>query len=684
MRFATNRFKTELKDIERYYDIFALKKSVHSKIENEYGNYIKRANTLSKEHEQKLLSLVIRNHMLYLLFKKDEVSKESLEDYILDYEIEYFPNMLYTHKLELIINSLNKYKYPNKPNIIGKVYRLSRSSIYLEYDFYNNLMLAKVSTFTKLRNKKDIEYYRNLNRTLYKIIGDTVIYEPYNIDEYKDIYINKKIYKNQSNKKNTVPFFSIKSFESFQSSKIGVLTDLLLDIEKYLSHCLTITPIFSEYNEINWKKTKAMHIELIHTLNQISFNIIDTTNSKNTSQELKSLLVHAFRENNINENNINISYMIDKNAINLNIVHPADYYKENNIKDTYIYSTQFAIQNIYIENIKKEWENKKVSISQDKVCYSNIANKLLIEGLMKYEIINHVSMLERCYGISIPNWKFLYRYSYNKNKKEKIYKYFQLQIEDGNLDIQELPAIKYEILFKNSSYNYAIIDEKGNLMEIYETKESPIPDYKFIYKRFQECESIDFIDKVELLHHIDLFEKEQSQNISEKQINSFMEKSFLFKITIKNLQEKRPSRETVLKCIPKDINGYKYFGKFIEYYYKKTGIRLAPLLKKAEDVKVYIAGMYKINYQSFYDNSGIPTIRYVVGKTRDSEFNQTLATGMLFRVIKNCDEENFKRYATMLAVDFIRLNQYTVIPYPFKYLREYAYNYMKSKRINLD
>lgn len=678
MRFATNKFKSELKDVEKYYDIFGLKKKFSNcKIENEYGKFIKRANTLSKEHEKKLLSLVIRNHTLYLLFKKGEVSKESLENYILDYDIEYFPNMFYTHKLELIINSLNKYKYPNKPNIIGKVYRLSKSSIYLEFDFYDNLIIEKVSTFTKIRNKKDIEYYRKQNRTLYKIIGDAVIYDPYNIDEYKNIYINKKIYKN-SNKKNNVPFFSIKSFESFQSSKIGVLTDLLLDIKKYLSHCLTITPIFNEYNEINWVKTKNMHAELIRTLNQISFNIIDTTNTKNISQNLKQLLIHAFKKNNISENNINISNIINENAINLNIVHPADYYTENNIKDAYIYSMQLAIQNIYVENIEKEWKNKQVSISQDKLYYSNIANKLLIEGLMKYEIVNHVSLLEKCYGISIPKWKFLYRYSYSKNKKEKVQKYFQLQIREGNLDIQELSILNTEILFSDSSYDYAIIDEKGNLMEIHETKEIPIPDYQFIHKRFQECENIDFIDKRQLLQYINLFEKEQSHNISETQIDSFMEKSLLFKNSIKKLREKKLSGETVLKCIPKDKKGYKYFGEFIEYFYKKKGIRLAPLLKKSKDVKLYIAGMYKINYQSFYDSNGIPMIRYVVGKIKDSEFNQSLATGMLFRIIKNCDEANFKKYATMLAVDFIRINQYTVIPYPFKYLREYAFNYIRS------
>lgn len=254
MKFATNQFKTEIKDMEKYYDIFALKKKSNFVYDNEYGQFIKRANTLSKEHENKLLALIIRNHMLYLLFNKGDVEVGDLEKYILDYEVEYFPNMLKMHKLELLINSLNKYKYPSQSNIIGKIYRLSRSSIYIEFNFQNDLLIEKVSTFTRLNNNKNLEYYRKKNFTLYKKVGDTIIYEPYNINDNKDIFINKNLKKD--NKKNTVPFFSIKSFSSFQRSKIGILTYLLLDIEKYLSHCLTIEPVYCEYKEVNWKKQK--------------------------------------------------------------------------------------------------------------------------------------------------------------------------------------------------------------------------------------------------------------------------------------------------------------------------------------------------------------------------------------------------------------------------------------------
>lgn len=677
MKFATNQFKIEIKDMEKYYDIIALKKKSDFVYDNEYGQFIKRANTLSKEHENKLLALIIRNHMLYLLFNKGDVEVGDLEKYILDYEVEYFPNMLKMYKLELLINSLNKYKYPSQSNIIGKIYRLSRSSIYIEFNFQNDLLIEKVSTFTRLNNNKNLEYYRKKNFTLYKKVGDTIIYEPYNINDNKDIFINKNLKKD--NKKNTVPFFSIKNFSSFQRSKVGILTYLLLDIEKYLSHCLTIKPVYCDYKEVNWKKTKTMHEKLISTLNQIQFNIVDTTNTANISLNLKELLLHAFNSLNINEKNIFISNNININAVNINIVHPAKYYTENELKDEYLNSTKFAVQNIYAENVIKEWTSKQADILEDNKYYSNIANKLLVEGLMKYEIIKHISLLECCYKLTIPNWQFVYKYSVYNSKRINTTFYFKLNIYKGKIDIKEISYSECQFAFKNSSNDYAILNEKGEVMKIYETKETPIPNFEFVYNRFIECENIIFIDKGELLKYIDSFEYEHLTLLSEKQINSFTTKSSLFKQNIKKLPDKRLSREKIVRNIPKDANGYKYFGNFIEYFYGKTGIRLAPLLKKSKDVKSYIAGMYKINYISYNNENGVPMIKYVVGKINQSNFNVSFATGMLFKIVENCDEETFKIYAKMLAVDFIRINQYTVLPYPFKYLREYAAIYIREK-----
>lgn len=678
MKFATNQFRTEIKDIERYYDIFALKKKSDFVYNNEYGQFIRRANTLSKEHENKLLALIIRNHMLYLLFNKGDVKIEDLEKYILDYDIEYLPNMLKIHKLELLINSLNKYKYPSQSNIIGKVYRLSRSSVYIEFNFQNDLLVEKVSTFTRLKNTKNIEYYRKKNRTLYKKVGDIIIYDPYDTNDNKDIYINKNLKKDS--KKNTVPFFSIKSFSSFQRSKVGVLTYLLHDIEKYLSHCLSIEPVYCEYKEVNWKKTKTMHEKLISTLEKIKINIVDTTNTVDIPSILKELLLHSFNSLNIHEKNIIISNSINIDAININIVHPAKYYTENEMEDKYLNSTKFAVQNIYVENVTKEWASKQADILKGNKYYSNIANKLLVEGLMKYEIVQHISLLECCYELTIPKWQFIYKHSIYNNKVNTCY-YFKLSINEGKMDIREISYSECQFAFKDSSNNYAILNEKGEVMKIYETNEMPIPDYEFVYNRLLECENITFIDKEDLLKCIDSFEYEQLTLISEKQISTFKTKSFLFKNNIKKLPDKRLSREKIVRNIPKDATGYKYFGNFIEYFHNKTGIRLAPLLKKSKDVKSYIAGMYKINYMS-YNKNGIPMIKYVVGKINQSNFNVSFATGMLFKIVENCTEDTFKKYAKMLAVDFIRINQYTVIPYPFKYLREYASIHTREKELD--
>jgi len=41
-------------------------------------------------------------------------------------------------------------------------------------------------------------------------------------------------------------------------------------------------------------------------------------------------------------------------------------------------------------------------------------------------------------------------------------------------------------------------------------------------------------------------------------------------------------------------------------------------------------------------------------------------------VVTDADEIAFEDQFPLMAVDFVRNGQYTVVPFPFKYLREYA------------
>lgn len=679
MKFATNHFQIGIinkDDFDRIYDVFELKaKKQMNNSEQENKYYIERANTLSKEHERLLLSLIIRNHALYLLFSKYTVSyEEIISQYGDEYNIRYQPFLYKNILIDLLINSLNKYKYPNERNIVGSIYRISKLPVCVEFKVFNDIITLPVKSFTKIKANKTSD--NNKDDTYFRSLGDTFIYgkknEPYN----NELYTKRKIYK--ENKKNRIAFFSVKNSKNFNESKIGILNKIFLEIEMYLSHCLKISKISLEYKEINWKKTKKMNDNLIAVLNSQKYNIINTTEEMTASENLATLLVHAFRKNNIDSSNIMISDKIEPNMINFHIVHSSEYYENNKMHDGYKVDSRIAIQNVIVDSINEETKKKDKIISDGKLFYSNIGNRLLIEGLMKYELVSGISRLSDCYDIKLPEWIFLFKCKVTKESK-KIY-YFELRFLKNSLHVRNVEGDMYAKIFNVKDCNYAIVLENGNVMKIIETNEFPIPDFEFVYNRFLECEKEYFCKKKDLINIIDQFDIENKSKLKEFDYEKFAIKSNKFRNEILELRSYDLCREEIVKHIPKEKKGFQYYGAFIEYFYYKNGIRLAPLLKKSIDVKSYIAGMYKINYRLEYTKDKKPYIKYVVGKQKDTDFSGSLATAMPFKIVDNCNEDTFRQYATMLAVDFIRINQYTVIPYPFKYLKEYVKVFMKEKQ----
>lgn len=68
------------------------------------------------------------------------------------------------------------------------------------------------------------------------------------------------------------------------------------------------------------------------------------------------------------------------------------------------------------------------------------------------------------------------------------------------------------------------------------------------------------------------------------------------------------------------------------------------------------------------------TLSYFVGSS--TALSETIARGFVIRQISRCsggqiDEEFAETVMSLMIVDFVRLGQWSVIPFPAKYLREY-------------
>ena len=68
----------------------------------------------------------------------------------------------------------------------------------------------------------------------------------------------------------------------------------------------------------------------------------------------------------------------------------------------------------------------------------------------------------------------------------------------------------------------------------------------------------------------------------------------------------------------------------------------------------------------------IRSFNYYAG-IRSNDLNQSLRNACVVREVRTDDGDlEFEELLPLMAVDFVRIAQYTVLPFPFKYLKEYA------------
>lgn len=108
------------------------------------------------------------------------------------------------------------------------------------------------------------------------------------------------------------------------------------------------------------------------------------------------------------------------------------------------------------------------------------------------------------------------------------------------------------------------------------------------------------------------------------------------------------------------------FGKdFNQYLFQNTGILLHPTPKDATVRGEYFDAVLDIKYFEKDEKS-----YYFVG-TAEKKLQQSLHNACLLREVISIGKKiNMQKLLKFMAVEFVRNGQYTVLPFPFKYLNE--------------
>lgn len=532
-----------------------------------------------------------------------------------------------------IKNAINNETLLN--NLDGKLYEMiytkGNQVVALLYSINDGCLNADVVTFEECYNKIGKRTF-TINKNYMKV------------DNTQDSVF---IIRNQKDK-NKVSFFNAEKYSSFQETKLYKLNEIIRLFNKIYEGICNI-----EFEHIDMYEKKFTSISAKNRfyrdksqniVMEIGLNIIDNINN----EEVIDLIELALNRKSINYTK---SEELEYDKFNLNVIHN----KTNSDKDSdkYLKSNTIVVQNITYEDALLK-RGKIIDWKQ----FNNILDVILSEMVHKYEM-NNKKIIQ--YN---TNNRFLEKYIFGEIKKINEHYYrFELALNNDNMSFMDEHLSEKN---QNKEMLYIKDKETNEVIEIEVMRQYPIVNTNELNKDYYSCycnvvSSRDLADKIITL-----------KNKRKKYDNVYDE--FIYYINNHPDDTMANLREDVKRNLFPIENYIRKYGDALKYLnidlYDKYGVFFNPLWRRAGSPYKNTFTNFKFKYDS---NNGL-----IYYSANCSSPKQEMPNGLPFRRIKTkFSEEEINDYLMMLDVDNIRNGQNTVIPYPFKYLREYINYYIK-------
>ncbi|AFZ54565.1 hypothetical protein [Cyanobacterium aponinum] len=484
-------------------------------------------------------------------------------------------------------------------------------------------------------------------------------------------------------------FLNFDSLADFENSKAGILHQVILDMRKYLKSYLTVEFIpletkkclrFDRTNFIFTQQNKATK-KLNSIIENQSINIIDLVNneeSQNLVEKIKKELIPYFQ----NETLISVSNHDINDAFNVRIIRDKNYYKRNNIEDKYLSSeNNIQRQNLTIESIPTK---------EIKTIIKTIIKELIIKQDISRQKISLFDW-SKITQLSNKKWIFAMYDENNDDKNQNKSLTFMTINHDGSFELDTLTSDDNMFLQTHKYDEY-----KEYIEQVIKQEKKAESYFKFEGFILSENHDINLIfrsDEITLpnLDQIKFVLEEQEKELSEYLSNGFtitnIVQDFLTIYPQFNNNEKFDIFCQELKNnYPRHISKKELYGLIKQYLGGKNN---SASTKEATQFRDYLLEKYQVRftfpkdndskYSFFFNNINInyfgeteTEAHYFVGcsvEAINSSFKDSCHLRKIVAV-KN-SQLVFQDLLKTMDVDFVRTGQSTVIPFPFKYIREY-------------
>lgn len=479
--------------------------------------------------------------------------------------------------------------------------------------------------------------------------------------DLKETYIELAI----KGKKASVPFLDFQSSQHYEKSRAGILHHVLDSIQEHLSNYMSVTlsPLETlhsvELKETILKKPKQLQSKLIGQ----PIRIVNRVNSEESYDLVKSL-EEALLPYMMNHELLSVGETDQPGSLNFRIIHDAGYYAETGKVDEHIASRQdIPRQHITIESAETFPEAAVV--------------KTIVKELLIKRDIGEGNL--RLFDWSKLNAKRTWTFAINDDKSKRIV--FMDISPDGHFEFRELDG---NDLFGRGEYqNYVeiineaknnefktnlfleglVISEDGAKNLIFRTEEITIPDLTNIKKIIAEKDAILPEGKrtgSELALIVEQCFAEAAEVENDKVV-SLIEELRLIGVQELSKTDLRIKLNTHLG------KNTKIAEQLRSNLYNEHKIRLS-FPKKKDSLNTLFDASLNIKYFGETDSEAY----YFVGDRRENvQFSFKDACHLRKVVAVDGSKLIFKELLPTMNVDFVRTGQSTVVPFPFKYLREY-------------
>ncbi|WP_270566898.1 hypothetical protein [Clostridium beijerinckii] len=576
-----------------------------------------------------------------------------------------YPNVL----AQLLFNSLSSPERQRLQynNLTGKLYysrsdwmkKMPKSFYFLRLklskDFYMTMSVETFSNVSNLTGKISNSQYvfdKKSGRFRKKLREDK-----YRLDES---YVSKSLNKK---KHNTIDFIDFSSYEKFCNSKIGIYTEFMNDVKVCLADYISVVNGgYEDYQNHEIKDTGLENKEYRGILLKRPIKVVDSVGDEESTIFCKRL-----------SENFKQYYQLDatlgeieENAYNIRVIRNKDYYIKHDIEDPYgTADSSYIVQHVTIEDFKFSEEKESPALKK-------ILQELIIKEDIKNRKLSIVNWEKSGYEDS---WNFVKNYPYwAKDKNDKDVRrqvYYKMVIKkDGSFSVDSYDNNEFVLEREWNAIDdaYQEFDKSGrereveglvyknfeNINVIMKTEQTTMPNFQ----RLNEV--LELADKNKQVPVDDIIECTKEFLAENKE---FQEKGELFVGKLNELP-KHESIGEINKIL--EIKKNKKFGSAINrYIYQSTGILINPEIKNKDYREEYFDAVLDVKY--FYSKD---KLYYFVGTTAKSLQGSLHNACLIREVATTGDKINFDELMQLMTVEFVRNGQYTVLPFPFKYLNE--------------